>query len=158
MAAITLITDINAPVDVCFNLSRDIDAHLLSMKDSKERAIAGVTTGLIKEGESVTWEAHHFGFRMRMTVMILEMKQPDYFIDVMTKGPFKMLRHEHRFEYNGISTIMTDVIEFKAPLSVLGTIAEFLFLKRYMRRLLEKRNVAIKDLAEKNKAPQSGAL
>lgn len=37
-------TRISAPIEVVFDLSMDIDAHMASMADSKERAIGGVTT------------------------------------------------------------------------------------------------------------------
>lgn len=50
MATITLETRINAPAGVCFDLSRNIDMHTASMKKSKEKAVAGVTSGLIEEG------------------------------------------------------------------------------------------------------------
>ena len=54
-------TVINAPVGVVFELSLDVDAHLQSQARSRERAIAGVTTGTIGLGEQVTWRATHFG-------------------------------------------------------------------------------------------------
>jgi ligand-binding SRPBCC domain-containing protein len=66
----------------------------------------------------------------------------------MQKGSFKRLRHTHTFqELNGM-TVMTDVLEFEAPLGPLGFIAERLVLKRYMRRFLEHRNLELKRLAE----------
>jgi hypothetical protein len=58
-------TMIDAPPDVVFDLSLDIDAHLASMARSGERAIAGVTTGQIGLGEEVTWRARHFGIPFR---------------------------------------------------------------------------------------------
>ena len=59
---------IAAPVETVFDLSLDIDAHVASMADSGERAIGGVTSGLIGLGETVTWRAKHFGvpFTLRM--------------------------------------------------------------------------------------------
>lgn len=38
-------TRIDAPIELVFDLSLDIDAHRASMASSNERAIAGVTTG-----------------------------------------------------------------------------------------------------------------
>jgi len=40
-------TDIGAAVEACFDLSRSIDLHLESMLASRERAVGGVTSGLI---------------------------------------------------------------------------------------------------------------
>jgi len=61
---------INAPIERCFDLARDIDFHQRSLTDTGERAIGGVTSGLIALGETVTWEATHFGVRQRLTVRI----------------------------------------------------------------------------------------
>ncbi len=47
---------IEAPPEAIFDLSLDIDAHMASMADSNERAVAGVTSGLIGLGEEVTCE------------------------------------------------------------------------------------------------------
>ncbi len=57
MAHIELRTEIDATVEVVFDLARSIDAHLGSMGKSHERAIAGVTTGLIGLGEQVDGRA-----------------------------------------------------------------------------------------------------
>ena len=40
--------------------------------------------------------------------------------------------------------------QFRAPLGFLGRVAEFLFLRAYMKRFLVKRNVELKTLAEGN--------
>lgn len=59
-------TRIGAPVEVVLDLSLDIDAHMASMAHSGERAIGGVTSGLIGLGEEVTWRARHFGIPFTM--------------------------------------------------------------------------------------------
>lgn len=50
------------PVDcaTAFDLSLSIDAHLGSVQRSGERAVGGVTSGVIGLGEFVTWRARHF--------------------------------------------------------------------------------------------------
>ncbi len=79
------VTELAAPVPVIFDLSRSIDLHLESMVASGERAIAGVTSGLICGGEEVTWEARHFGVTWRMTSRIVEFDPPRRFIDEMVR-------------------------------------------------------------------------
>jgi len=49
-----LTTQMAAPIEVVFDLARSIDAHIDSMAKSGERAVAGVTSGLIATGEQVT--------------------------------------------------------------------------------------------------------
>ena len=45
MAVIILKTQIAAPIEKCFDLSRSIDLHLKSMQHTDERAIDGRTSG-----------------------------------------------------------------------------------------------------------------
>ncbi|WP_227006207.1 SRPBCC family protein [Rufibacter latericius] len=46
---------------------------------------------------------------------------------------------------------MTDVFHYFSPLGVLGKLADYLFLKQYMSRLLLERNRVIKEVAENGK-------
>lgn len=123
-----------------FDLSRNIDAHKESMAQSREQAIAGVTSGLISLGEEVTWRAWHFGVPLRMTSRITEMEAPDYFVDEQARGPFRNFRHVHEFSDNADGTVMVDRIEFAAPFGLLGRLLEKLVLTRYLRKLIEQRN------------------
>jgi len=148
MATIILITNIDASAQVCFDLARNVDVHLLSTAKTREKAIAGRTTGLCEEGDQITWEAIHFGVKQKFTVRITKMEPFVYFEDEMVKGAFSFMKHKHFFEVNKSGIKMVDEFTFKAPLGFLGSIAERLFLTRYMRKLLAERNKVIKKLAE----------
>ena len=54
---------IDADLQTCFDVSRNIDFHTKSLEHSKEKAVAGKTTGLIQLDDWVTWEATHLGFK-----------------------------------------------------------------------------------------------
>lgn len=148
MPFIRLETLIRAPAGLCFDLSRDIDAHVASTNGTHERAVAGVTSGLINLGESVTWEATHFFVRQRMTSKITAFERPRMFVDEMQRGPFKRWRHAHLFEEKNGATLMIDEVEYASPLGPLGRLADALFLERYMTGLLAGRNAYLKRLAE----------
>lgn len=123
-----------------FDLSRSIEAHQESMAHSREKAVAGVTSGLISLGEEVTWRARHFGVPLRMTSRITAMEAPHYFVDEQVRGPFQSFRHVHEFSADGGETVMVDRIEFAAPFGPLGRVVERLVLTRYVRNLIEQRN------------------
>lgn len=148
MPTIRLTTHIRASREVCFDLSRSIDLHMQSTAHTGERAIAGRTSGLIGPGETVTWRARHFGIWQNLTSTITGYDRPVYFVDEMVQGAFRSIRHEHRFEAGGDGTVMYDVFAYQSPLGLLGRVADYLFLKRYMRRLLEERNAVIRAAAE----------
>lgn len=141
-------TRINAPVRKCFDAARDLDLHVRSLAQTNEVAVAGRTSGLIEMGEEVTWRGRHFGVTQHFTSRITGFEAPYYFQDTMLRGAFRSFVHDHRFvEANG-GTLMTDALEFTAPLGFLGRIAESLFLRRYLERLLVSRGVAIKEACE----------
>lgn len=140
---------IAAPAGSCFELSLSVDAHAASMRGSGERAIGGVTTGIMKLGDTVTWRARHFGIVFRMTSAITEYQYPSRFVDEQLHGPFRRWWHEHTFTAtaNG-ETIMADVVQFQSPLGPLGFLADRLVLDRYMPHLLRQRNAWLKTALE----------
>jgi ligand-binding SRPBCC domain-containing protein len=115
------------------------------MAASRERAVAGVTSGLIGFGQEVSWEARHFGRTWHMTSRITEFDRPRFFVDEMLRGPFRRFRHEHCFEPSGEGTLMTDLVEFKmAGWTIVHTVAG-----AYLRHLLGTRNALIRAEAER---------
>jgi ligand-binding SRPBCC domain-containing protein len=140
---------IKAPILVCFDLSRSIDIHMESTSHTNEKAVKGRTSGLIELGETVTWEATHFGIRQQLTSMITELDSPNKFVDEMVSGAFKRFRHEHTFELLDGGTLMTDKFDYTSPFGPLGKLADVLFLRSYMERLLLRRNEYIKYNAER---------
>jgi ligand-binding SRPBCC domain-containing protein len=125
---------------VLFNLSRSIDAHAASMAQSRERAVAGVTTGLISLDEQVTWRAWHLGLPIRMTSRITAMSAPELFVVEQIRGPFRSFRHAYEFAEDDGQTVMTEKVEFAAPFGVLGRAVERLVLATYMPGLVRTRN------------------
>ncbi|MEM9479861.1 MAG: SRPBCC family protein [Verrucomicrobiota bacterium] len=148
MSVITLETEIHAPAERVFDLARSIDAHTASTSKTGERAVAGRTSGLIELGETVTWEATHFGVKQRLSVEITELDRPKRFRDRMINGAFAHMDHVHLFEPTSSGTRMKDEFQFSAPLGIFGRIAEKLFLTGYMRNFLCERNAILKRMAE----------
>jgi ligand-binding SRPBCC domain-containing protein len=143
-------TRIKAPIELCFDLARDIDLHTRSTPGTSERAVAGVISGLIGPGESVTWEATHFGIRQRLTSAITQFDRPSHFRDSMQDGAFARFDHDHFFRENGGLTLMEDIFDYDSPLGPLGRLANLLFLERYMRRLLLTRAAIVREEAERH--------
>ena len=148
MPLIEIKTLIKSDLKTCFDLARNIDFHKASMAHSNEKAIAGVTSGLIKLGEFVTWEASHFGIKQKLTSKITEFESPNYFVDEMVSGAFKSFKHEHIFQTKNDSTLMIDKFHFQSPYGIFGKLANVIFLKGYMTYLLVTRNGFLKQKAE----------
>jgi ligand-binding SRPBCC domain-containing protein len=148
MATIRISTDIRASPEICFDLARSVDAHLASTRQTGERAVAGVTTGLMALGDEVTWEARHLGVRQKLTSRISAFDRPRHFRDEMVRGAFARFLHDHHFDATESGTRMIDELDFSAPLGPLGRLAEQMFLTAYLTRFLEQRSQVLKALAE----------
>lgn len=141
----------DAPIHVCFDLARNVDVHTETTRKTKERAIDGVTKGVMEKGDTVTWEAVHLGIKQTLTAKIIEMKKPYQFTDVMVKGAFHSFTHVHEFIESGTGTIMKDTFTYQSPLGMLGVMADMVFLEKYMRDFLVWRAIELKRIAEKDR-------
>jgi ligand-binding SRPBCC domain-containing protein len=152
MTTIVVETRIAAPIGLCFDLARDVEAHLKTSSSTGERAVAGKTSGLLDLGDVVTFEAVHFGIRQRLTSRIVEFERPSRFVDEMVKGAFASLRHVHEFVVDGASVLMCDTLTWRSPLGLLGVMADRLFVEGHMRAFMVRKQSGLKEYAERTAA------
>jgi ligand-binding SRPBCC domain-containing protein len=148
METIRLATWINAPVDRCFLLSLSIDLHVASAYKTGEKAIAGVTTGLIREGETVTFRGRHFGVPWLHTSRVETLRPYSHFRDVMVAGAFRHFQHDHHFAPMDDGTRMRDEVRFTSTGGPLGRLVTKMFVRRRLKAFLMERNAVIKRVAE----------
>ncbi|GAA3784255.1 hypothetical protein GCM10022225_85120 [Plantactinospora mayteni] len=148
-ALIEIVSHINAAPSVVFDLELDVDVHAASMRGSQETATTSSGRRQLTLGDEVTFRARHLGVRWRMTSRITAYERPHRFVDEQTRGPFRVLRHEHHFEdLTRFGTRMTDRMTINAPLGPLGAVVTRALIAPYLRRLLKRRAAHIKCLAE----------
>lgn len=148
MPVIELKTIVHAPLERCFDLSRSVDMHVQSTSKTGERAIAGVTRGLLELGDEVTWRARHFGIWQNLTSRMTRFDRPRHFRDSIVRGAFSRFDHDHIFVAVSEGTEIRDVFDFTSPLGPLGRIVDVLVLRQYMTNFLEERNRILKQVAE----------
>ena len=148
MTTINLITKIKAPKQTVFDASRNIDIHQQSASKSNEKAIAGVTSGLINLNETVTWRGKHFGFYLTHKSRITAMTFHEYFVDEMERGKFKTFKHEHFFEEENGFTIMKDKLQYETPFGIFGELFDILVLEKHLTQFLLERNKILKEVCE----------
>jgi len=150
MTTIKLSTKIKAPIEIVFDLSRNIDIHKLSTAKSNETAIDGVTSGLINKGETVTWRGKHFGIYLTHKSIISAMEIPSFFVDEMVEGKFKSFKHEHSFVQENEFVMMIDKIQYQTPYGIFGKLFDVLILKKHLTNFISERNRVLKELSENN--------
>ncbi|MFV8362219.1 SRPBCC family protein [Flavobacterium sp. ZT3P35] len=148
MTTIQLTTKIKAPIEIIFDLSRNIDVHQQSTAKSNETAIDGITSGLINLNETVTWRGKHFGVYLTHKSIISAMVIPTYFVDEMLEGKFKSFKHQHTFIQKNGFVIMEDKIQYETPYGIFGKLFDHFLLKKHLTNFILDRNLFIKALAE----------
>jgi len=148
MPIIKTTLEIDAPIELAFDLSRSIEFHEHTQGHNEEKAVAGTTSGLINLNQTVTWQARHFGISQYLTACISQFDRPYHFRDTMEKGAFKRFDHDHIFTVKDGKTIMTDVFDYDTPYSIFGKIFDLLVLNRYMTYFFINRNQMIKEALE----------
>ena len=127
---------------------RDIRIHTETTMQTNEKAVAGVTDGMIGLGQTVTFEGTHFGMRQRLTVQVTAFERPHLFVDEMTEGNFRSFKHIHEFVRVRSGTLMRDKIIWTSPFGILGKLVDKLLLESHLRNLVTTRNARLKQLAE----------
>jgi ligand-binding SRPBCC domain-containing protein len=148
MVRIKLNTWVDAPMERCFKLATSVEFHIASTRPMKERAVSGVTSGLLREGDTVKWSVRHFMVRLTHTSLVEVSRPFAHFREVMVAGIFSRYEHEHFFAAMDDGTRVRDELKFSAPFGPLGRMMEVLVMERYMTSLLKRRNAALKRAAE----------
>jgi ligand-binding SRPBCC domain-containing protein len=151
MPTIHLTTFIAAPAQRVFDLSRSVDLHKQSMKKYHEEAVGGTRFGLVEKEDTITWKAKHLFKTRLLRVKITDLQPHKQFTDLQLEGNFKSMQHEHYFKPCDNGTIMIDLFHFETPYGMMGKWINSIFLTRYMKKLLEQRNLVIKEFAETDK-------
>ena len=148
MVRIKLNTWVDAPIERCFKLATSVEFHIASARPMKEKAVSGVRSGLLREGDRVKWSVRHFMVRLTHTSLVEVSRPFAHFREVMAAGIFSRYEHEHFFAAMDDGTRVRDELKFSAPFGPLGRMMEILVMERYMTSLLKRRNAALKRAAE----------
>lgn len=148
MHRIEVVTFIAASIETCFDLARSVKTHESTARSTSETATSTSGNDLLEEGDEVTFRARHLGVYWKLTARITKMHRPESFVDEQTSGPFRSLRHEHRFEAAGDGTQMTDILTFAVPAPIVGRWIGERILKPHLQAFLERRNLELRRLAE----------
>ncbi len=73
----------------------------------------------------------------------------EYFVDEQRFGPYALWHHKHFFKEVPGGVEMTDLLDYKLPMGILGTIAHRLFVKKQIEDIFEyRRKVLIERFGE----------
>jgi ligand-binding SRPBCC domain-containing protein len=89
-------------------------------------------------------------FRQTWRVRAERVERPTLVLDSMLSGPFAAWLHEHRFEDLGDgSTRLTDHVDYRLPLGVLGSLADRMLVRHLLERAFSFRQQRTRELLER---------
>ena len=77
----------------------------------------------VQQGTVIHYSLRLHGIPLRWMSEIVEWEPPHRFVDLQLRGPYKLWRHEHRFEACPGGTLISDTINLSLPLGFLGRLA-----------------------------------
>jgi ligand-binding SRPBCC domain-containing protein len=139
---------IKAPIEVCFDLARDVGVHTQTALKVNGKAVGGVINGLLEEADSVTLEFVHFGIKQKVTSRVIFMEKPHSFVVKMVKGPFRSLIYMHQLIEEEEGTTIIHHFQYKSRFSLIGVLMDKLFLAKPMENFIVNRAKVLKKIAE----------
>jgi len=110
-----------------------------SLSDSLTLRILGTKKVLVK-GEVYRIELERFGIKVDGSIKVEELIENDRIEFSQLKGHFQIFRHTARISKHSESqTLLVDYVEYQLPLGIIGRLADDLFMRKDLKRILESR-------------------
>lgn len=87
-----------------------------------------------------------FSIPMKWCTEIKQVDEHKSFTDFQLKGPYKLWRHFHEFIPNKDGVLMRDILKYKLPFGILGTVAHTLFIRKKINHIFDYRNQVLEQL------------
>jgi len=86
------------------------------------------------------------GIKMTWVTEITHVREKEYFVDEQRLGPYRMWHHEHRIEPVDDGVLMSDIVSYKPPMGVLGSLANKLMIKRQLKQIFDYREKVLENI------------
>jgi ligand-binding SRPBCC domain-containing protein len=95
------------------------------------------------EGTLIDYRLRLHGVPLRWRTRITVWDPPRRFVDEQVRGPYRLWRHEHRFDPDGGGTRARDRVEYAARG---GALAAALLVRRDLDRIFDYRRAALEEI------------
>lgn len=104
---------------------------------------------VLRRGAEIHYQMTRFGLSHVIRFRIEDCVRGQRVMYRQMEGVFQSWTHVMRFEeHGGGQTLVTDIVDYKVPFGLLGYLSDDLYIKRDMRRIIEKRLRITKDYFE----------
>jgi len=136
---------IDQPLDTVWAFfSRPENLNDLTPENVSFEVLSDIEGQEMYEGMIVQYNiAPLLGIKMNWVTEITHLSPHSYFIDEQRFGPYAFWHHQHWFEEKDGGTLMRDILHYKVPYGIIGTIANALFVEKMVDEIFEFRKKAI---------------
>jgi len=133
------------PLDEVWHFfSRPENLNTLTPDDMSFEILSDIKDTQMYEGMIVLYKISPLaGIKMDWVTEITYIKDRQYFIDEQRFGPYALWHHEHHFEEQAGGVLMTDLLHYKVPYGIIGTIADAIFVNDKIEQIFAFRKKAI---------------
>jgi ligand-binding SRPBCC domain-containing protein len=86
------------------------------------------------------------GIKTTWVTEITHVEEGVFFVDEQRVGPYSIWHHQHRIEAVDGGVLMHDIVSYKPPFGVLGSIANHLIIKNKLNEIFDYRTKAIENI------------
>lgn len=77
---------------------------------------------------------------------ITHVKDKSYFVDEQRVGPYFLWHHQHIINQADNGVLMTDIVSYKPPYGIIGSLANFFFIKNKLIEIFDYRTTALEKI------------
>lgn len=90
------------------------------------------------------------GIPLRWVTEITHLDEGRMFVDEQRFGPYAFWHHQHLFEETERGVMMSDIVHYRAPLGLLGKMADALFIRDQINGIFAFRSKVIGETFNRN--------
>lgn len=83
------------------------------------------------------------GIPMNWVTEITHVKEKEYFVDEQRVGPYSIWHHQHKISPVENGVLMEDIVSYRPPLGMLGTLANSLIIRKQIKSIFDYRYTAV---------------
>lgn len=139
-------TVIPAPLDQVFAFASDYNNRVLIIpQEVLQVELTGPAEPMAK-GVHYELQVTRFGIKYPLEYVIEDFQDQVQFVERQVSGVFEEWLHTVKFEkHSEESTLLTNIVQFKLPLGLIGTLLDDLFARNDLEKLIVKSQENIKN-------------
>ncbi len=127
--------------------SRPENLDRITPEDMSFEILSDIKDLPMYEGMIIQYQVSPFlGVKMRWVTEITTVRDRAYFIDEQRFGPYALWHHQHHFEEVDGGVMMKDILHYKIPYGIIGTIADALLVDKKVESIFTYREKVVDDL------------